>query len=108
MGIIINAIILYVLVSVLGDSTEASTRWKVLGIAAALVVIETAVSMNTTNVVVPFVLLALTSAGVALALITWCRLSRAKAIKIAAIFLGIRVVLAIGAVWLISRASATA
>ncbi|MBX5463468.1 MAG: hypothetical protein IRZ28_20545 [Steroidobacteraceae bacterium] len=108
MGIIINAVILYVLVSVLGDSSEVSTRWKVLGIAAAVVLIETAVSMSTTSIVANLVLIVLTTTGVAVALVTWCKLARSTAIKIAAIFLAIRIILALGAMWLVSRMSAVA
>jgi hypothetical protein len=92
----------------LSETSDASMRWKVLGIAVALFLIETTVSMRATNIVMPLVALALTSIGVAVALEIWCKLPRATAIKIAAIFVGIRLVLAVGATWLFSETNAAA
>jgi hypothetical protein len=108
MGIILNAVVLYILVSTLGDSSDDSTRWKVLVIVVALVAIEGALSSRITHIVESLGLVILTTTGIALALVTWCKLSRPAAIKIAAIFLGFRIVLAVGAIWLISRAARTA
>lgn len=48
------------------------------------------------------------ASGVAVALVTWCMLARSTPIKIAAIFLAIRIILALGAMWLVSRMSAVA
>jgi hypothetical protein len=100
-GIIINAIILYILVSLMGESSEPSLRWKVLGIAVALGLIETAISMTITNIVLNLALIVLASIAVAVALEVWCRLLRTTAIKIAAVFLGVRIALGVGLIFLL-------
>lgn len=103
MGVIINAVILYVLVSVLGDSSEASTRWKVLAIALGLVIVETAVSTYITNLIVALLMVVVIAAAIAVVLEKWCRVSRNKAIQIAAIFLGLRIVVGVVLLLFLSR-----
>jgi hypothetical protein len=91
MAVVINAIILYVLVSIFADSMQGSTRWKVLGIAMAIVIGEAAVGYYVENewVRLSFFLVAM-PVLVAFLLVVWCGLARRAAIKIAALYTAIR------------------
>jgi hypothetical protein len=104
MGMIINAVLLYVLVTTLGDSSEASTRWKVLVIAVGVAVGEAAVSRYVSGLWWAIALIVLSTAIVASALELWCKLARAAALKVAAIFMGVRIALAAILIFVASRA----
>jgi len=94
MGLLINAVILYVLVSIFGDSSDTSTRWKVLSIAVVLAVLESMAVARLSGLLWAIGLVAASAIGVAVALELWCKLARVAAIKIAAIFMAIRAALA--------------
>ncbi len=86
---LINAVVLYVLVSVFSSGTESSARWKILLIAlgtgllqAVLVRLVPGLGGALTAMLVSFGL-------IIVALIYWCAVERKPALKIASTYLGI-------------------
>jgi hypothetical protein len=95
MGIVLSALLLYVLVSTFNDGIEDEIRWKVFGIAGLVVAIE--LGLQYFGVPSSLALAAVLGSTilVALLLVVWCKLSRSVAGKVAASFLGIRVALSV-------------
>ena len=93
MGILINAVVLYLLVSVFTDSMESSLRWKVLAVAVAVGVFEVVASgLATGGVVTGIAILVASAAFVGVLLELFCKMPRKTAFKIAASFVAIRIV----------------
>ncbi len=95
MPLIINAILLYILVSIFGDNSETSVRWKVLAIAVLVAIGEAAGAAALPGLWWLLGILVLSAVAVAVALQLWCKIARAAAIKIAALFMGVRIALQI-------------
>jgi hypothetical protein len=93
-GVLVGAILLYVLVSIFNDGIEDEIRWKVLAIAGVTVVVEFFLLRLGTYRFLALAAVLISTALVALLLIVWCKLSRSVAAKVAGSFLGIRVALA--------------
>lgn len=103
MAIIVNAILLYVLVSIFGNSSDPSSRWKVFIVAVLVAIGEGAAATALRVWWWAIVLLVASAAIVAVALELWCKLPRATAIKIAAIFMAVRIALAAALLLVLSR-----
>jgi len=97
---ILSAVGLYILVSVFSSGTESDARWKILFIAIGSAIVQAAISSALPNLTgVAFAIVA--SLGfIAVALIFWCGVERKAALKIAASYFALCVVLVICSVLL--------
>ncbi|MBL8269410.1 hypothetical protein [Steroidobacter sp.] len=93
MGIVLSALLLYVLVSSFNDGIEDEIRWKVFVIAGLVIALELGVRYLGVSMALALAALLGSTILIALLLVAWCKLSRAVAGKVAASFLGIRVAL---------------
>ncbi len=91
MGIVVNAVVLYILVSLLTESMESAIRWKVLGIAVAVGVFEVVASgLVTGGIPAAVAILVVCAALVGVLLEFFCKMPRKTAFKIAGLFVAMR------------------
>lgn len=95
MGLILPAALLYVLTSMFGDYDDTATRWKAFVIAVAAGVIEYFGVQKVSGLAGALGVLLLSCLAVVALLVVWCRIAAKSAVKIAVIFMAVRI--AVGA-----------
>ena len=95
MGILVSAVLLYVLVSVFNEGVDDSIRWKILALAVLISLLELLVQQTPLPALPQFGAILGCAIVVGLLLMGWCKLSRAVSGKVAGTFLAIRLVIGI-------------
>lgn len=104
MAIAITAILLYVLISIFGGISAANNRWKILALVVGTVVLEQLGKSVAESLLFGVGIALLIALALAAALTLWLKVSRMAALKIAALFFAIRLVLGLLILWLIGGA----
>ena len=89
----LNAVLPYILVSVFSDAVASSVRWRILIIAVGSALIEAVLARLFPNIWAAVAILLGIVALVSIALIFWCAVPRRQALKIAGIYVGVRIAL---------------
>ena len=95
MAILINAVLLYILVSTFGSHSDSSLRWKVLLIAVVSGVAETLAAPYLTTPASSIVGLLGAALLVSVLLFALCKLPAVTVAKVAGIYIAVRVAIAI-------------
>jgi len=94
---LVSAVGLYILVSIFSSGTESAARWKILAIAIVSGVVQTFI-LGALPSIVGLLLAVVVPVGLIMAaLVFWCGVERKAALKVAASYFGLCVVLGIGA-----------
>jgi|SRR5580704_2748140 hypothetical protein len=98
MGLILSAVILYILVSVFARGSERDARWKILCIAIGAPLLGVAAAIGVEQIASSALAVAAADlivviAAVTIALIYWCAIDRKAAAKIVASYFGISIAL---------------
>lgn len=90
---LIHAVVLYILVSIFSSGTEGSARWKVLSLAILAGVLPLITIRLVPNLLGAILSLVSVVLVVFVGLIYWCQVEKSAALKIAASFLGVTILL---------------
>ena len=91
----LNAVILYVLVSMLSEGGASEYRWRILIIAVGSVLLETVLLRLFEGWLWALAILVGVVLFVTAALILWCATPRKQALKIAGLYTGIRIAIGV-------------
>jgi len=100
MGIILTAVLLYILISEFGEISASDHRWKILVLVIAAVVLEQAVGYVAGNWLVGILGMAVITVALAGPMMLWLKMARNAALKVAGLFFVIRIALGIALLWL--------
>jgi hypothetical protein len=90
---LLNAIALYILVSIFSSGTETNSRWKVLALALFAGLVPLIVVRLLPGLFGAVVALATVVAVVTMGLMFWCQVERKAALKIGTLFLIVSIAL---------------
>jgi hypothetical protein len=100
----LGAALLYILVSVLTDVDAEQYRWRILGLALGVGLFEALLNHVLPGLLWSLIIILVEVLLIALVLMYWCATPRKQALKVAGIFTGVRVGLAI-AIAMFSRST---
>jgi len=100
MGIILTAVLLYILISEFGEISASDNRWKILVLVIATVILEQAVGYVAENLLIAILGMAVITVVLAGAMMLWLKMARNAALKVAGLFFVIRIALTFVMLWL--------
>lgn len=100
---ILSAVLLYVLAANFSDTDVETNRYRILGLSVGVGVVDAVLGRLIGSSVVWVAIWAADFLLIAAGLQYWCGTSRNQALKVAGMFLGIRVILAIALIFISSR-----